>query len=83
MAETVVGALKLDGDLRHRRPVESAAVAEDVVDHLLANEQRQELVDDHPLVVPGGKLARATEHLVRRLEPVVPRHAIHGLVVER
>jgi hypothetical protein len=70
--EAIARALKLHG---HRRlaalwRVETGTAIQHVVDHLLSDEQRQELVQDHPVVVPGGELAGNWEG--------VPRHFLHA-----
>ena len=53
-------ALELHRDalLSDTRPVEPSAPGEDVVDQRRTDDGRQKLVDDDPLVVPGGDLSR-------------------------
>ena len=82
MAEPVGGGLELDRDKRAAGPVEPAPAAENVVDQGLADEQRQELVQDHPLVVPDGELAGALEQVGRGLAAIV-REPAHDPVVEQ
>jgi hypothetical protein len=65
MTEAVRGALELDGNERHAEPVKLAAAVKDLVDQRLADEQRQELADDHPLVMPPREPLGFVEHLVR------------------
>jgi hypothetical protein len=81
--EAVRRALELH---RHRRLaplglVKAGTVAQNVVDHRLPDEQRQELVQDHPLVVPGGELPSRGEGVLRRL--LLGSHVVDRVVVEQ
>jgi hypothetical protein len=62
VAKAVCCALELDGNIRSLRPVESPSTLEDVIDQGLADEERQELMQDQPLVMPRGELAGVVEH---------------------
>ena len=74
-----IGHLEFDRNARFAgsRPVEAAASGQDVVDQRRADDVRQELVDDDPLVVPGHEPARFGEHVAqpRALAEVVERLA--------
>ena len=65
VAEPVRGGLELHGDerLADGRRVEAPSLAEDRVHRRLSDEQRQELVHDHPVVVPRRELTRLRERL--------------------
>ena len=82
MPEPVCGSLELHGHeaLPHARLVETTTVLQDVVHHRLADEQRQELLQQHPVVVPGRQLPR----LLERCGPCVTVVAgpVDRLVVE-
>src|SRR5207249_2113495 len=64
VAKAVHRALKLNGDERFPGLVEFPSIPEDVVDPRLADEERQELMEDYPLVMPPGEPAGFAEHLV-------------------
>ena len=83
--EAVGGALELHGDLRLADGwcVEGAPVREHVVDQRLTDEQRQELVHDHPLVVPAREGARLLEHRRGRTRRWNALHVVDGVVVEQ
>ena len=74
--------LELDGHERLPGPVELPSPGQDVVDARLADEERQELMEDHPLVMPPGEPAGCAEHLVWRRAMVTLLHILHGLVME-
>ena len=63
MTEPVGGGAELDGHegVAGRRPVEAVAVGEDVIDHLLAGDLGQVLIDEQPLVVPQRDLSGEQE----------------------
>ena len=83
MAKAVRGALELDRHERDARPVEAAAVVHDPVGQRLADEQRQELVDDHPLVVPACQPLRPLEHFIVVGAAVARLHIVDRGVVEQ
>ena len=60
------------------------AVAQNVIDHVLSDKQRQEFVDDHPLVVPRRQQARAQKYLsgARVAVMAVGAHMVHRPIVE-
>jgi hypothetical protein len=64
VAKAVCGALELNRNVRLLRPVKSPSTLEDVVDQGLADEERQKLMQDHPLVMPRGELAGVVEYLI-------------------
>src|SRR5262249_54511483 len=56
MAKAVGGIGELDrGEWLPLESIDQMAVAEDAVDHLLSHAEGQKLVDDDPLIVPGGE----------------------------
>ena len=65
-----------------RGRVEAAAVAQHVVDHRLADDLRQELVHDQPLVVPRREPARLREHVHRVAELALLADVVDRVVVE-
>ena len=80
-----VGAgLELDGHecLARCRLVEAPPAPEDVVDHALADDLRQELVHDEPLVVPRGQPARLGEDRRRVAQVALGPHVVDRVVVE-
>src|SRR5882672_3117397 len=77
------GALELDRHERHVRPVELAPTVEDFLRQLSADEERQELVNDHPVVMLGGEPTCLFEHLFSVHARAVPAHVIDRLVVEQ
>jgi len=78
--EPIGGRLELDGDER-RLGVEELAELERLVDPLLTDDLRQELVEDDPLVVPAGELTCAFEDLMRVAGTLLADH-VHGVVVK-
>ena len=82
MAEAIGGALKLDGNERDLGPIEPTPVPKDVVHQGLTDEERQELVNDHPLVVPGREPPCPLEHLFGGEMAVAILDMVNRLVVE-
>jgi hypothetical protein len=80
VAEAINGALELDGDERNIGPVEFPSPGKDVVQHRLANEEWQELVNNHPLVMPRGEPAGSAEHFFRRLWPASFTSDVYAIV---
>ena len=83
MADPETRALELDRHRRetHVRPVRAPAAGEHVIDHRRADEQRQEFVQDQPVVVPEHETLRLREdllwiHQAERLTGVVDRSVV-------
>jgi hypothetical protein len=62
--KAVRGPLELDGHERLPGAVEVPAPGQEGVDARLADEARQELMEDQPLVMPPGEPAGGAEHFV-------------------
>ncbi len=82
MAEAIGGAIELDRHERDLRAVVLAAAVQDFLRQLPADEERQELVNDHPVVMQSGEPACLFEDLFRVHARVALVEVIDGLVVE-
>ena len=84
MAEAVGSALELDRHerLAQRWLVEAPAVPEDVVDQRLTDEERQELVEHQPVVMPRRQAARLPEHLLIGVVRIGGAYRVDRAVVE-
>ena len=85
MAQPEARALELDGHRRLTRvgPVEPAAVVQDVLHQRGADEQREELVHDEPVVVPEHEPARLGEDRGGVDEAELLADVVDRLVVEQ
>ena len=90
MTEAKHCALELNGNLADLRRIVLSSTGKNAVDHPLANEEREELMEDHPLVVPRGEPAGAAKHLVGLLPggfacrptSFIARDKVYGFVVK-
>jgi hypothetical protein len=80
VTEAVCGPLEFYGDERGRRCEDPPTAPQDIVNHRLADEERQKLVHDHPLVMPGRELARLAKDFLGRAS-TVSADEVHSLVV--
>jgi hypothetical protein len=71
MTEAKRRALKLDRNLSDLWPIVPSSTGKNIVHHLLANEERQKFMQDHPLVMPRGKPAGSAIRFVRFLSTVL------------